>query len=90
MPKHVYPTRVLPPRRVPTPAVFELFRGRYATELPTTAVAHFDLFGTLANGPLDSDALRAMGLLEVDPQGRPEASPLAREHQSLPVGAKRH
>src|SRR6266478_5308628 len=35
----------------PTP-IFEIFRGSYATELLTAAVAHFDLFGRLARKPM--------------------------------------
>lgn len=42
----------------PTP-VFELFRGAYSTELLTVAVAHFDLFARLADGPKSTDALAA-------------------------------
>jgi hypothetical protein len=41
----------------PTP-IFEHFRGNYGTELLTAAVAHFDLFGKLAAGPLAFDELR--------------------------------
>jgi predicted O-methyltransferase YrrM len=48
----------------PTP-IFELFRGNYATELLTAAVAHFDLFARLARQPLAFDALAAeLGLAE--------------------------
>ena len=39
-------------------AIFELFRGRYATELLTAAVSHFDLFVRLANHPRSLDELR--------------------------------
>ena len=46
-----------PPQLDPT-AIFELFRGNYATELLTAAVAHFDLFAKLAPAPLSFDALR--------------------------------
>ena len=47
----------------PTPIV-ELFRGNYATELLTAAVAHFDLFSRLeAAGPMTSEELGgAIGL----------------------------
>jgi predicted O-methyltransferase YrrM len=38
------------PRLDPTP-IFEAFRGAYATELLTAAVAHFNLFGRLAQAP---------------------------------------
>ena len=39
------------PTTDPTP-IFEAFRGSYATELLTAAVAHFDLFGRLARQPM--------------------------------------
>lgn len=39
------------PTTDPTP-IFEAFRGSYATELLTAAVAHFDLFGRLADRPM--------------------------------------
>ena len=85
------------PRTDPTP-IFEFFRGNHGTELLTAAVAHFNLFGRLAEGPSPSEklrqelslspraaavlfaALRAMGLMERDAQGRLAATPLAREH----------
>lgn len=38
--------------------IFELFRGNYATELLTAAVAHFDAFGLLAGGPLPTEEIR--------------------------------
>src|SRR5437764_6870457 len=38
------------PQVDPTP-LFEFFRGSYATELLTAAVAHFNLFGRLAQAP---------------------------------------
>jgi 2-polyprenyl-3-methyl-5-hydroxy-6-metoxy-1,4-benzoquinol methylase len=41
---------LISPQTDPTP-IFELFRGSYATELLTAAVAHFDLFGRLARAP---------------------------------------
>src|ERR1700693_5969827 len=41
---------LIPPRIDPTP-IFEAFRGSYATELLAAAVAHFNLFGRLAQGP---------------------------------------
>jgi len=48
----------------PTP-IFEHFRGSYATELLTAAVAHFGVFGRLAKSPLALDELRtALGLQE--------------------------
>jgi SAM-dependent methyltransferase len=52
------------PRLDPTP-IFEIFRGSYGTELLTAAVAHFDVFGRLATGPVSFDELRsALGLAE--------------------------
>lgn len=86
-----------PPRTDPTP-IFELFRGKFASELLTAAVAHFKLFDRLAGGPRDLEslrvelglaerptvvlvsALRAMGLLAADAQGRLQLTPTAREH----------
>ncbi len=48
----------------PTP-IFELFRGSYATELLTAAVAHFDIFRQLANTPMTRGELgRALALAE--------------------------
>ena len=85
------------PQVDPTP-LFELFRGNFATELLTAAVAHFNLFGRLADGPRTSvelaadlgladraacvllTALRAMGLLAADTEGRLTLTPMAREH----------
>jgi predicted O-methyltransferase YrrM len=53
-----------PPQSDPTP-IFELFRGSYATELLTAAVAHFNLFGLLAQQPRSLAELgRALGLAE--------------------------
>jgi hypothetical protein len=53
-----------PPRVDPTP-IFEAFRGNYATELLTAAVAHFNVFGRLAGGPRFPNELRsALGLAE--------------------------
>jgi SAM-dependent methyltransferase len=50
------------PNTDPTPIV-ELFRGNYATELLTAAVAHFDLFTRLADRPMRADELgAALGL----------------------------
>ncbi len=87
-----------PPSTDPSP-IFEAFRGNYATEILTAAVAHFSLFGHLAErGPQSFadlstalglqrrpsvvllTALRALGLLEVDGDGRFDLSALAREH----------
>ncbi len=50
-------TPLTAPEIDPTP-IFELFRGSYGTELLTAAVAHLNLFGVLADGPLAFDALR--------------------------------
>src|SRR5436190_23542258 len=48
----------------PTP-LFEHFRGSYATELLTAAVAHFGVFGRLAAAPLSLAELRStLGLQE--------------------------
>jgi predicted O-methyltransferase YrrM len=46
------------PATDPTP-IFELFRGAYATELLTAAVAHFGVFERLAAGPKSAEALAA-------------------------------
>lgn len=46
--------------------IFELFRGGHATELLTAAVAHFNVFGQLAEQPLSGDELRAR--LELKPR----------------------
>jgi len=52
------------PQVDPTP-IFELFRGSYGTELLTAAVAHFNVFGRLALGPMSFDDLRhALGLAD--------------------------
>ncbi len=45
-----------PPTTDPTP-IFEAFRGSYATELLTAAVAHFKLFELLHAGPTSFDSL---------------------------------
>jgi SAM-dependent methyltransferase len=45
-----------PPSTDPTP-IFESFRGSYGTELLTAAVAHFNLFGKLAERPLTAKQL---------------------------------
>jgi hypothetical protein len=59
------PPPALPlPRVDPTP-IFEVFRGNYATELLTAAVAHFNVFARLAAGPLPPEDLRRqLGLAE--------------------------
>ena len=46
-----------PPAIDPTP-IFEQFRGSYGTELLTAAVAHFDLFTKLQDGPRTIESLR--------------------------------
>ena len=94
---------IVPPRVDPTP-IFEIFRGSFATELLTAAVAHFQVFGRLASAPRPLEtlrhelglaerpavvlitALRALGLLVTDDQGRLDLSDLAREHL-VPGGA---
>lgn len=54
----------VPPATDPT-SIFELFRGSYATELLTAAVAHFDVFGLLAREPRAfSDLRESLGLAE--------------------------
>ncbi|TWU10076.1 Demethylspheroidene O-methyltransferase [Novipirellula galeiformis] len=47
---------IQPPRVDPTP-IFEHFRGSYGSELLTAAVAHFDLFGRLAERAMAFDEL---------------------------------
>lgn len=47
--------------------IFELFRGGHATELLTAAVAHFNVFGQLAEQPLTGDKLRSRLGLESRP-----------------------
>ena len=54
------------PRIDPTP-IFEAFRGSFATELLTAAVAHLDVFGRLKAGPLAFDDLRSQLGLEARP-----------------------
>jgi len=57
-----------PPMMTPSldpTAIFELFRGQYATELLTAAVAHFRVFERLrAEGLLPDDLRRILGLAE--------------------------
>lgn len=55
-----------PPATDPT-SLFELFRGAHATELLTAAVAHFDLFGKLADRPRHPEELAE----QLDLQPRP-------------------
>ncbi len=53
-----------PPSVDPTP-IFEIFRGSYATELLTAAVAHFNIFGRIATQPLTQAELgHALALAE--------------------------
>ncbi|MEW4567920.1 methyltransferase [Tautonia sp. JC769] len=54
------------PHTDPTP-IFELFRGNFATELLTVAVAHFNVFGRLADAPRSEAELR----VELQLQERP-------------------
>ena len=55
---------LIPPRVDPTP-IFETFRGSYATELLSAAVAHFNLFGRLSQQPMTPAELgSALGLAE--------------------------
>lgn len=58
-------THPLPaPQSDPAP-IFEIFRGNYAMELLTAAVAHFGLFERLAAGPIAPEQLRkSIGLGE--------------------------
>ncbi|HEV7225441.1 MAG TPA: methyltransferase, partial [Pirellulales bacterium] len=47
----------VPPETDPTP-IFEIFRGNHGTELLAAAVAHLNVFGRLAGGAKDYEALR--------------------------------
>lgn len=50
------------PTTDPAP-IFELFRGSFATEILTAAVAHFGVFGKLARNPLTQEVLaKELGL----------------------------
>src|SRR5215468_817265 len=52
------------PKIDPTP-IFEIFRGSYATELLTAAVAHFKLFSRLARAPRTfAELSKDLGLAE--------------------------
>jgi hypothetical protein len=52
------------PRTDPTP-IFDAFRGNFSTELLTAAVAYFNVFEQLRDGPRSFEALRARcGLAE--------------------------
>ncbi|MEQ8789975.1 MAG: methyltransferase [Pirellulaceae bacterium] len=55
------------PHTDPTP-IFELFRGSYGAELLTAAVAHFDIFRRLADGPLHEETLGEQ--LQLAPRAR--------------------
>ncbi len=58
----MHESAIQPPLVDPTP-IFELFRGSYGSELLTAAVAHFDLFGRLAQRPMSIDELgKELGL----------------------------
>lgn len=59
------PNPLAAPSIDPTP-IFEIFRGNYGTELLTAAIAHFDLFGRLADGPRHEQELR--GELGLEPR----------------------
>src|ERR1700676_4076401 len=50
---------LVPPQTDPKP-IFDLSRNTYGTELLTAAVAHFDLFGRLAQAPLALSDLAAL------------------------------
>lgn len=52
------PLQLLAPESDPAP-IFEIFRGNYAMELLTAAVAHFGVFDRLAAGPLTACELQA-------------------------------
>lgn len=55
---------IIPPTVDPTP-IFEIFRGSYATELLTAAVAHFNLLGRIAQQPMTAMELgSALALAE--------------------------
>ena len=59
------PLSALQPSSTDPTLIFEHFRGSYATELLTAAVAHFNVFGRLAQTPLALKDLRdALGLVE--------------------------
>lgn len=60
------PSPLPAPRTDPTP-IFEAFRGSYATELLTAAVAHFNVFGRLAAAGRTLEDLRRELSLEPRP-----------------------
>jgi predicted O-methyltransferase YrrM len=51
------PLTLLAPQVDPAP-LFEIFRGNFAMELLTAAVAHFGIFDELASGPIAASELR--------------------------------
>ncbi|MDX1948551.1 MAG: methyltransferase [Pirellulaceae bacterium] len=56
---------MLPQPMLDPAPIFETFRGNQAMELLTAAVAHFDLFGKLAAGPVELSRLQAeLGLAD--------------------------
>ena len=57
---------ITPPETDPTP-IFELFRGSYATELLTAAVAHLGVFRHFLSGPISEADLRSRLRLEERP-----------------------
>ena len=58
------PSVTQPPKTDPSP-IFEFFRGSFGSELLTAAVAHFPVFGTLAERPQPFAEFReALGLSE--------------------------
>lgn len=57
---------LIPPPTDPAP-LFDLYRGSFATELLTAAVAHFDVFGRLSGKTVDFDGFRAEFGLEPRP-----------------------
>jgi hypothetical protein len=60
------PSAVAVPQTDPTP-IFELFRGNYATELLTAAVAHLGVFRHFCAGPIVEADLRSRLQLEERP-----------------------
>ena len=55
-------TTIQAPPSDPT-VIFEIFRGCHATELLTAAVAHFDIFGRLAGGPISEvELINSLGI----------------------------
>ena len=54
------------PQLDPTP-IFEFFRGSYGSQLLTASVAHFNIFGTLADGSMTFEQLQESLDLETRP-----------------------